>query len=593
MRRAFLSYATGYESNVIFLEDAMPNLRSTVAQEFFPRLQREPVPLRTISLDAELVRLAGDGNTALFLRQVLFWHGLHPRPFYKFNAPAPDHPAYRPGDSWTEELGLTRSQFETARKRLAVKVAGKDPAQREAAFARGALMVYWTTEEHLTWYWLNEDRLGELAPEIYDRFLGVEEEQADIAPRLSPPASQADANPALRASKRASGVPRRVAVQEPWTKSDKAEAAGTRSASVLPACASPHLAERPAPSAHLAVPEASLETPILTSQPTPTRALVPDLAQRATTGQDGSASQIGPARFLPTTPRPDAAFLRPDAGIQHSRCSLPALPDAGIQHLLMRESSIGIIRNKAEKTLQRQQPDITFQKPSSLPPAAPAREGREEGGQSASPRFEQVEIQQALEERGVFADSAREIATRAVRQGLGVEAVIELFEAQVRQAEREQARNPLGAAVWRLQHQPLHLPRRAGRGGGRTDTIRDFLTDPLSERGTVEWRSDQEDVPEGEMLAPPAAEELPLTLDAEYHRLWRTVLDDLRLQMTRATFEQWLKDTRLERVEEDVFVVSTPNPYAPELLENRLGRLIRQTLQRQMGEEANVRYIVR
>ncbi|MBA3533238.1 MAG: hypothetical protein H0T73_15065, partial [Ardenticatenales bacterium] len=140
------------------------------------------VPLRTIALDAELVRLAGDGNAALFLRQALFWQRLHQRPFYKFNAPAPNHPAYHSGDSWQEETGLTRSQFERARRRLAVKVQGSDPAQIKAAFAGGALLVCWTTEEHLTWYRLNEAALRERAPELCERLLGTDTSADESAP---------------------------------------------------------------------------------------------------------------------------------------------------------------------------------------------------------------------------------------------------------------------------------------------------------------------------------------------------------------------------------------------------------------------------
>ncbi len=80
---------------------------------------------------------------------------------------------------------------------------------------------------------------------------------------------------------------------------------------------------------------------------------------------------------------------------------------------------------------------------------------------------------------------------------------------------------------------------------------------------------------------------------SQTERLWRAVLADLQGQMTRATFDTWLRGTRLERVEGASYVISTPNPRAVEWLEQRLGRLIQSSLTRLTGQRGEVQYIVR
>lgn len=74
--------------------------------------------------------------------------------------------------------------------------------------------------------------------------------------------------------------------------------------------------------------------------------------------------------------------------------------------------------------------------------------------------------------------------------------------------------------------------------------------------------------------------------------LWQQALRDLELQMTKSTFETWLRDSRAVRVDGGgALIVATPSPYAVEWLENRLHRSINTTLQR-LGHAGAVRFIV-
>ena len=82
---------------------------------------------------------------------------------------------------------------------------------------------------------------------------------------------------------------------------------------------------------------------------------------------------------------------------------------------------------------------------------------------------------------------------------------------------------------------------------------------------------------------------------SEEELLWEQALGELRLQMTRATFDQWLKSSRVlefERPEGDVarIVIGVNSPYATEWLEHRLKPVIQRTVSRLLGQEAELAF---
>ncbi len=80
---------------------------------------------------------------------------------------------------------------------------------------------------------------------------------------------------------------------------------------------------------------------------------------------------------------------------------------------------------------------------------------------------------------------------------------------------------------------------------------------------------------------------------SELKRTWEAALGDIQLQMTRATFDTWMKGTELVAHEEGHYIISTPSPYAVEWLENRLRRMIKQTLERHVGQSVALKFVVR
>lgn len=73
---------------------------------------------------------------------------------------------------------------------------------------------------------------------------------------------------------------------------------------------------------------------------------------------------------------------------------------------------------------------------------------------------------------------------------------------------------------------------------------------------------------------------------------WKATLGELELQMTKATFNTWLKDARLLACEDDEYVIGVRNDYAKDWLENRLQDTILRTLSAIVGHQVIVRFVV-
>ncbi|RLC93037.1 MAG: chromosomal replication initiator protein DnaA [Chloroflexi bacterium] len=74
--------------------------------------------------------------------------------------------------------------------------------------------------------------------------------------------------------------------------------------------------------------------------------------------------------------------------------------------------------------------------------------------------------------------------------------------------------------------------------------------------------------------------------------VWSAALGELELQMTQATFDTWLRDSRLVKYEDGVFVVGVKSGYAKDWLENRLLGTIKRTIARHAGKTVEVKFVV-
>jgi chromosomal replication initiator protein len=77
--------------------------------------------------------------------------------------------------------------------------------------------------------------------------------------------------------------------------------------------------------------------------------------------------------------------------------------------------------------------------------------------------------------------------------------------------------------------------------------------------------------------------------------VWQAALGELQLQMTKATFDTWVKPTFALALdaEKNVLVVGVRNAYAKQWLENRLYGMIERTLHHVLGQPVEIRFVLK
>ena len=74
--------------------------------------------------------------------------------------------------------------------------------------------------------------------------------------------------------------------------------------------------------------------------------------------------------------------------------------------------------------------------------------------------------------------------------------------------------------------------------------------------------------------------------------IWQAALGELQLEMTRATFETWVRPTSLMSYEDGRFAIAVPNAYAQEWLQNRLLSTVKRVLTGITGRSVEVKFVV-
>lgn len=103
-----------------------------------------------ITYRPSLNKLTGSITATILLQQILYWWKASQGEFYKFKEPC-KHKDYKEGDSWTEELGMTKYEFDSAFKKL-----------RDLGF-----ITTRNTMDRKTYYSVNEEVLTEKLNELY------------------------------------------------------------------------------------------------------------------------------------------------------------------------------------------------------------------------------------------------------------------------------------------------------------------------------------------------------------------------------------------------------------------------------------------
>ena len=117
----------------------------------------------------ELSKNTGSVTSAILLQQMVYWWQRSDfGSFYKFKQPC-KHKMYRAGDSWCEELGFSRAEFDTAIKHIGIKKTSEMTIQDAAELSaeKNLPVVYWTTRNRVTYYTINAPVLLEILSDTY------------------------------------------------------------------------------------------------------------------------------------------------------------------------------------------------------------------------------------------------------------------------------------------------------------------------------------------------------------------------------------------------------------------------------------------
>jgi chromosomal replication initiator protein len=82
------------------------------------------------------------------------------------------------------------------------------------------------------------------------------------------------------------------------------------------------------------------------------------------------------------------------------------------------------------------------------------------------------------------------------------------------------------------------------------------------------------------------------SMTREPREIWEIARSQLRLQMTKSTYETWVRDTEFLAHEDGAFVIGVPNAYARDWLTLRLRTLIKRTLVSITGRAVDITFIV-
>ncbi len=77
------------------------------------------------------------------------------------------------------------------------------------------------------------------------------------------------------------------------------------------------------------------------------------------------------------------------------------------------------------------------------------------------------------------------------------------------------------------------------------------------------------------------------------NQIWQAVLSELQLQMTKATFDTWVKNTCVVECDDGTFVIGAQDAFTRDWLENRLLTTVKRTLVGIVGRPVEVKFVVK
>ncbi len=82
-------------------------------------------------------------------------------------------------------------------------------------------------------------------------------------------------------------------------------------------------------------------------------------------------------------------------------------------------------------------------------------------------------------------------------------------------------------------------------------------------------------------------------MEISLENFWNQVLERLQLQLSRPTFETWIKSATAERLDDHCLVICTPNPFARNWLQKYYVKTIAEVVQELLGRSVDIHIVVK
>jgi hypothetical protein len=127
--------------------------------------QKDSIPYRK-----ELRKSCGSVSATILFQQMLYWFSTtNYEPFYKFSEPC-SHDAYKEGDSWSEELGFSIEEFNTAFQKIGKKYKSKKEYTENKSESSNLFFIAYTDRKtNLTWYEVNLELVEKCLELVYSK----------------------------------------------------------------------------------------------------------------------------------------------------------------------------------------------------------------------------------------------------------------------------------------------------------------------------------------------------------------------------------------------------------------------------------------
>ena len=179
---------------------------------------------------------------------------------------------------------------------------------------------------------------------------------------------------------------------------------------------------------------------------------------------------------------------------------------------------------------------------------------------------------QALAEIGV------ENPKRSQLAGLNIDPLwVRAWHLWARHPHRQSLTNPVGNIILKLD--------------SREQPPGEFLRAAEEQNRLHEWMGEQEEQqgrdPEEDDAPEPVSDNVPV----EARRIWADSLNELQLQMTRATFDTWLRGSHVIEADDSCLTIAVRHAYAVDWLQHRLLPVIQRTVARHAGGDVEITFV--